>query len=305
MRTRRTTALLAILPAAALLLAGCSATSSDASTGSGKVDVVASTNVYGDIATKIGGDHIAVTSLISSSAQDPHSFEASAQDQLAVKKASVIIENGGGYDPFVDTLISSAGNSDRTVINVVKLSGLDPDGKTEGFNEHVFYDLPTISKLADELAKEFGKADSANAADFTKNAETFKSSLAKIEASAAAIKAAHNGEGAAITEPVPLYLMQSAGLVNKTPAEFSEAIEEGTDVSPAVLKETLDLFGSGTVSMLAYNEQTSGAETEQVQNAAKAAGVPVVPFTETLPDGKDYLSWMTDNVAAIAQALQK
>ncbi|MGG7465864.1 metal ABC transporter solute-binding protein, Zn/Mn family [Plantibacter sp. YIM 135347] len=331
MRTRSTTALLAIIPAAALVLAGC-ATTPAASSESGKVDVVASTNVYGDIASKIGGSDVSVTSLISSSAQDPHSFEASAQDQLAVKKADVVIENGGGYDPFIDTLVSAAGNDKTKVINVVDLSGLagddhadhdhadadhtdapadstesadDGHGHIEGFNEHVFYDLPTMAKLADELAKEFGAADSANADTFTKNAETFKASLTTIENAAAAIKTDHDGAGVAITEPVPLYLLQSAGLVNKTPAEFSEAIEEGTDVSPAVLKETLDLFGTGTVSLLAYNEQTSGAETEQVEKAATAAGVPVVSFTETLPDGKDYLSWMTSNVEAVAKALQK
>jgi zinc/manganese transport system substrate-binding protein len=57
------------------------------------------------------------------------------------------------------------------------------------------------------------------------------------------------------------------------------------------------------VKLLAYNEQTSGPETARVLAAAKAHGIPVVPVTETLPPGKAYLSWMTDNLTAIKQAL--
>ena len=90
---------------------------------------------------------------------------------------------------------------------------------------------------------------------------------------------------------------------NRTPEEFSEAIEEGGDVAPAVLQETLALFGSGQVAALVYNEQTTGAETEQVLAAAEAAGVAVVPVTETLPDGADYVSWMQGNIDDVAAAL--
>jgi zinc/manganese transport system substrate-binding protein len=106
-----------------------------------------------------------------------------------------------------------------------------------------------------------------------------------------------------MTEPVPLYMLQACGLDNKTPSEFSEAIEEGTDVSPAVLKQAEDLFNDKQVKLLAYNEQTSGPETEAVLKAAKANDIAVVPVTETLPAGKDYLSWMQSNLAAIQTAL--
>jgi zinc/manganese transport system substrate-binding protein len=103
---------------------------------------------------------------------------------------------------------------------------------------------------------------------------------------------------------VPVYLLAELGLDNVTPEEFSEAIEEGSDVPPLVLDETLRLFETGEVALLAYNEQTAGPETEQVRAAAEAAGIPVVSFTETLPDGADYLSWMTDNLEAVATALR-
>lgn len=97
----------------------------------------------------------------------------------------------------------------------------------------------------------------------------------------------------------------ASGLVDMTPTEFSEAIEEGDDVSPKVLQETLALFSGKQVEALVYNAQTSGPQTEKSEQAAKAAGIPVVPVTETLPSGKNYLTWMTGNVDALANALAK
>lgn len=292
---------IALTAAAALALTGCSAASSGSSADDGKVRVVASTNVYGDIASTIAGDAVEVTSIMDDPAQDPHSFEASAQNQLAISKADIVIENGGGYDDFVDTMLKAAPADKRTVLNVVDISGKKAtDGE---LNEHVWYDFPTVQKLADELVTTLSKVDPSQKSTFEANAKAFGQKLSALENREAELKTTHAGEGVAITEPVPLYLLEAIGLENKTPEAFSEAIEEGTDVSPAVLQDMLGVIGGGSVKLLAYNEQTSGPETEKVLAAAKQAGVPVVPVTETLPSGKDYIGWMNANVDAVAAAL--
>ncbi|MFI0942835.1 metal ABC transporter solute-binding protein, Zn/Mn family [Streptomyces sp. NPDC021020] len=310
----RSLALITGAGACLALLAGCGSSSdsgSDAPSGSAssapasaaKIPVVASTNVYGDIVGQIGGDKVDVTSIISDPDQDPHSYEANTRNQLTLSKAKVVIENGGGYDDFVDRMLGSSGSS-PDLINVVELSGKTAPKGGE-LNEHVWYDFPTVAKLADSIATALGKADSADAATFTANAEAFKTKLTALETREADIKKAHSGEGVGITEPVPLYLTEASGLVNKTPEEFSEAVEEGSDVSPKVLQDTLALYSGKQVRALVYNAQTSGPQTEKVKDAAAAAGIPVVPVTETLPDGKDYLGWMTANVDALANALGK
>ncbi|MGW0498385.1 metal ABC transporter solute-binding protein, Zn/Mn family [Streptomyces sp. NPDC003007] len=302
---------LALMTGASLaLLAGCGSsdsaadgTSTSDSSGSSKVTVVASTNVYGDIVEQIGGEHVDVTSIISNPDQDPHSYEADTQNQLALSKAKVVVENGGGYDDFVDRMLKSS-DSSAEVINAVKVSGRTaPEGGD--LNEHIWYDFPSVAKISDSIATALAKADPDHAATFTKNAETFKSKLTPLESKEAQIKKEHGGEGIGITEPVPLYLTEASGLVDRTPEEFSEAIEEGDDVSPKVLRETLALYSGKQVEALVYNAQTSGPQTEKVESAAKAAGIPVVPVTETLPKGENYLGWMTANVDALASALTK
>lgn len=302
MKSRTIATLLTIPIVTALALTGCSAGASG-DTSDGKISVVASTNVYGDIASTIAGDAVDVTALMDNPAQDPHSFEASAQNQLAVSKADIIIENGGGYDDFMDTLRKSAGDK-ATVLNVVDISGKKAETGAD-LNEHVWYDFPTIQTFTGKLVAALSKADPSQAATFTKNAAAFTADLTALEQRTADLKQKYQGEGAAITEPVPLYMLDAIGLVNKTPEAFSSAIEEGTDVSPSVLNEMLHLFSGNAVKVFAYNEQTSGPETEKVLAAAKSAGVPVVPVTETLPAGKDYISWMTGNLDAVAKALSE
>ncbi|KQR03362.1 ABC transporter substrate-binding protein [Arthrobacter sp. Leaf141] len=306
-----------------LLLAGCAAPQAATESAADGISVVASTNVYGDIAQAIGGDAVSVTAIINKTSQDPHSYEATAQDRLAVSKADLVIENGGGYDDFVTTLTKDSSLADGNILNAVDISGLDDHGDataeaTAGgaadaedhdhdhgaFNEHVWYSLPAMEKLADSIVARLTELDPGSAATFEANAASFKSAVEKLHGSLDALKGAGAGKQVAVTEPVPLYLLADAGLENATPEEYTAAIEEGTDVPPAVLKAATDLVSAKTVLLLAYNEQTEGPQTEALKKAAESAGVPVVDFNETLPEGKTYLQWMTDNVEKISKILE-
>ena len=299
-------ALALLVAGVALSVTACSSSSSTpaadaspaASTGT-PVAVLASTNVYGDIVKTIGGDAVAVTSVIDNPDKDPHEYEADAQTQLAVSKAQLVVQNGGGYDDFVDTMLA-ASSSKPALVNVVEVSGYDQEPAEGEFNEHMWYDFPTMEKLATRLSTDLAAVRPDQAATFQANAAAFTAELKKVQQGEADIKAKHAGEGVAITEPVPVYLLDAAGLVNKTPDEFSEAVEEDSDVAPAVLKDTLALFENKQVKLLAYNEQTTGPQTESVLKAAQQNNVAVVPVTETLPAGDTYLTWMQKNVDAVA-----
>jgi zinc/manganese transport system substrate-binding protein len=304
--------LVALVAVAAIGLVGCSTsptsspssspTPSLAASGAGLVSVVASTNVYGDIVKTIGGPAVAVTSIIDNPEKDPHEYEADARTQLALSKAQLVIENGGGYDDFMDTMLKSA-QTKPTVINVADVSARNQHPSDGEFNEHLWYDFPTVEKLAAQLVTELSAAAPGQAATFESNGKAFAAQLGQLQQDEAAIKAKHAGEGVAITEPVPLYLLEAAGLVNKTPETFSAAIEEDTDVPPAVLKETEDLFDTKQVKLLAYNQQTTGPQTEAVLAAAKRNNIRVVPVTETLPTDQSYLLWMQANLRAVSSAL--
>ncbi|MFE5835717.1 metal ABC transporter solute-binding protein, Zn/Mn family [Arthrobacter sp. NPDC056493] len=314
------TVLTAALAGFGLLLTGCGSPASESAgkATDGRIAVVTSTNVYGDIVEVVGGDKVNVAAIISRPSQDPHSYEANAQDRLKVSKAKLVVENGGGYDDFIHTLADDSNVPHENIISAVEVSGLAPesaatasahaqDGHSHDhgdFNEHVWYSFDAMTHLADAVAARLGALDAASADQFKANAAGFKSGLAKLESKISAMKTSHGGAGVAVTEPVPLYLLEAAGLVNRTPAEYTAAVEEGADVPPAVLRAATSTAAAKDTRFLAYNEQTEGPQTQAVKNAASASGTPVVNFTETLPDGKTYLEWMADNVDNISNALK-
>lgn len=331
---------LALASVAALSLAGCS-TAPAAGEGDGAaIAVTASTNVYGSVAAQIGGDRVDVTSIITSATQDPHSYEASARDRLAVQKADLVIENGGGYDGFIDTLLQDA--KDAHVITAVEFShdfpgneGHEDEGAAdessaaegaaegehdhehaegdegheghdhiEGFNEHVWFDPHTMIHVVEAIADELTELDPDGEAEFTANADEIVADLEGFESELETLKTAAAGANVIITEPVPGYLATAAGLTDVTPEGFAESVEEGSDVAPATLLATLDVVEDGDVRAVLTNAQTGGAETQRVEDAATAAGIPVVAFTELLPDGSSYSEWMRDAIQSLADALQ-
>ncbi|MFN3950385.1 metal ABC transporter solute-binding protein, Zn/Mn family [Microbacterium sp.] len=340
--TRRILAPVALGAASVLALAGCAGGAPSAgstSDATDKVTVVASTDVYGSIAEAVGGDFVDVQSIITSSSQDPHEYEASAQDQLTLKNAGLVIENGAGYDAFMESLVEASGTS-APVITAVEFNHDYPGAEShdeahsddaspspsesaddhdhdhaegeasgeghdhiEGFNEHVWYDPHTIEDLAKDIAEHLGELAPDHAADFTSNADAFVAEIAGLEDSLGQVEAKDAGAKVFVTEPVPVYLIEAAGLENATPAEFSESVEEGQDVPPATLLESLQLIDSGEIRLMIVNPQTGGAETTQVEDEAKAKNIPVIEFTETLPEGQTYISWMQSNITALSDAL--
>ncbi|NYF26614.1 MULTISPECIES: metal ABC transporter solute-binding protein, Zn/Mn family [unclassified Microbacterium] len=319
---------LTLASVAALTLAGCS-TPSAGEGDDGTITVVASTNVYGDIASTIGGDRVDVQSIITSASQDPHAYETTARDRLTVQKADLVIENGGGYDPFIDTLLQDA--KDPHVVTAVEYShdfpgneGHDDEGHTdeadhdhaegedgheghdhiEGFNEHVWFDPHTMIHVVEAIADELTELDPDGAKEFAANAATLTADLEGFETELATLKAEAPNVNVFITEPLPGYLAAAAGFTDITPEGFAESVEEGTDVAPAVLLEALNVIDSGQVTALLTNAQTGGSETQRVETAAKDAGVPVVAFTELLEDGSSYSEWMSDAIKSLAAAVQ-
>lgn len=100
------------------------------------------------------------------------------------------------------------------------------------------------------------------------------------------------------------YLLDAAKVTDATPKEFSEAVEQETDVPAATIEQVKQLVSGKKVKAVVNNAQTTTPVTEQVIGAAKAAGVAVVDVTETLPAGvTDYIAWMTSELDKLAGAL--
>lgn len=283
----------------ALALTACSG--SRPPSANDKPTVVASTDVWGSVAQAVAGDDADVRSIIRSGSADPHSYEASAADAAAVSDAALVVYNGGGYDAWVDDVLDR--RSTVPAVDAYSLLDAAAVGEPTPANEHVFYDLGTAKAVAAAIADRLSATDPAHADRYRVRAAEFGKKADAILTSEKAIATRHPGTAVVATEPVAHYLLRASGLTDKTPAGFTAATEQDTDPAPVDVAAMLDLITERRVAALIFNDQTLTAATDKVRKAADRAGIPVVTVTETLPAGKDYLSWQTDTVNRLAGAL--
>ncbi len=283
----------------AALLAGCGSSTS-ASSSSSTINAVGAENEYANVIEQIGGSYVKVTAIESNPNTDPHTFEASPSVAKAVSAARLLIENGVGYDTYMEKIESASPNSARKVINVQKLLGL-PESTP---NPHLWYKPQTMPAVAKALVSDLSTLQPAHAAYFQAHATKFDESLKPWYAAIAKFKAAYPNTPVATTEPVGDYMLEAAGTKNLTPFSLQADIMNGTDPAPQNVTLQNGLFSAHKVKVFVHNQQVTDSLTESFVQAAKRAGIPVVGVYETMPTpGYDYQSWMLAEVKAIEKAV--
>jgi zinc/manganese transport system substrate-binding protein len=286
--------------AIAIAMTACSAPVSDNSSSSGKIIyAVGAENEYSDVIEQIGGKYVSVNSIISNPSTDPHSYEANTKDASAVGKATLIVENGLGYDDFIDKLESSSPNSKRTVIDVSKALGY-----SEGTpNPHLWYKPDTMPKVAALIEKNLESQMPDQKEYFNNRLKTFDDSLEGWNNDLNKIAQDYNGVGVAVTEPVADYLLEAAHLNVKTPWGFQVSVMNGTDPSPQNVQIQENLLKNKEVKVLIYNQQAVNDATTTLIKLAKSNNIPIVGVYETMPPKYNYQKWMEEETNNILKAL--
>jgi zinc/manganese transport system substrate-binding protein len=247
---------------------------------------------------QLGGSHVAVTSILSDPNVDPHEYESNVQDGIAIQKAQLVVENGLGYDTWMDKLLSASPNSNRVVL----VAGDIADHKLPD-NPHVWYGINDMPTIAQAITNSLKKLDSADASAFDSNLAAFKQSLTTLRQKIIEINKKYAGTPVALTETIYLYQSIPEGLNVLTPFEFDKAIAEGNDPPANTVVEANNELTKKEAKILIYNVQTITPITTNLQNEAKGLNIPVVPVSETMPPGKTYQSWMMGQLNNLEQAL--
>ena len=228
---RRSTGLVAmevILAASSLGLAACSTSGSSTPASSGVIQAVGAENEYANVLQQIGGKYVSVSSILDNPGTDPHTFEASTSVAQEVSNATLVVQNGAGYDTFMNQIEAASPNVARKVIVAQHVLGL-PENTP---NPHLWYDPKTMPAVASAMATDLGELAPAHRAYFQSRLSSFDASLQPWLASIASFKANHSGTPVAVTEPVSDYLLQAMGADIVTPFPFQADIMSGVDPSP-------------------------------------------------------------------------
>jgi zinc/manganese transport system substrate-binding protein len=298
---RRWSVLSVLLPLAlGLAAAGCGSSASGSSGGNGTIVAVGAENEYANVIAQIGGRYVSASAIESNPNTDPHTFEASPSVAQTVSKARLIVQNGVGYDRYMNNIEAASPSSSRTVIDVQSLLGL-PDSTP---NPHLWYMPRTMPIVAQALVQSLSKIDPSHAAYFAANAKRFDASLQPWYAALSEFAARYPHTPVATTEPVGDYMLQAAGTVNLTPFTFQADVMNGVDPSPQDVTLQNGLFSGHRVKVFLYNQQVTDSLTQSFLAKAKQYGIPVVGVYETMPvPGYDYQSWMLAEVQALQRAL--
>ena len=268
------------------------------------IGVVASTNVWADIAARIGGQYVQVTSEVTDPAVDPRSFRPGAQEQVAVSAAELIVKNGGGYDDWMNSLVAS--NSSAALINAVDASVLvqiaAPPGRGPT-NSYIWFDLPTAGRVGQTIADRLSALRPGWAPYFQSTAAGFAADITRLTGELADIRNQYAGTPIALADPVAQYLTEAAGLVDKAPPQLGADIDQGRDVPDAVLADTLALIDTDQVAAVVFNSPSTAPAIDQIVGAAADRDIPVAGISATLPAGKDYVGWVDDAIANLADAI--
>jgi zinc/manganese transport system substrate-binding protein len=293
--------LVAMLLGIAVLVAGCGR-SGPAAAGSspGKVQVVAAENFWGSVAAQLGGEKVAVSSIIDNPNTDPHSYEPTATDGVRIARSQMAIVNGIGYDTWASKLLAANPSSSRAVLNIGNLLALG-----EGDNPHQWYSPESVQRVTERIVADYKRLDRKDSTYFDRQRKTFETvDLAEYDRLRTEIRSRYAGVPVGYSESIFAPLGESLGLKLMTPYSFAKAIAEGADVS-AHDKETVDRQAeTRAIKIWVYNSQNATPDVQRVNQLAREAHIPVTTITETLsPASATFQQWQSAQLKSLLAAL--
>lgn len=200
-----------------------------------KPRVVTSFSILADMTRAVGGEHIQLNNLVGPDS-DAHTYETTPDDARAVRQAQLVVENGLGFEPWLDRLVKST----ETRAQVIQAShgviprSLEEDGQTIP-DPHAWNNLANADIYVGNIAKALEKLDPANAADYRRNAEAYlkqahellayaKDKLGNLPADRRTLVTSHDAFGY-LGQAYGLTLLAPQGLSTEREASATEVAE--------------------------------------------------------------------------------
>src|SRR5439155_13301544 len=169
-----------------------------AANGRTRLEVVAAENFWGSIVKQLAGSRGSVSSVITNPNTDPHDYEPKPSDGRAIASARYVIENGIGYDTWVQKLLDASPDSSRRVLNVGDLLGVKAGG-----NPHQWYSPASVDRFVERVASDLETLDAKNAAYYEAQKAKFEATrLAEYHALIAAINQKYAGTPVGASESI-------------------------------------------------------------------------------------------------------
>lgn len=146
-----------------------------------KLKVVATFSIIGDFARNIGGDRIALTTLVGPNG-DAHVYELKPADAGAVAAASVVLVNGLQFEGFLQRLVDTNVKK-ANIIEVARGANvLREEGHSHGaYDPHAWHSIPNVLVYVKNIADAFCNADPSGCPSYRANAVAYSDKLKVLD----------------------------------------------------------------------------------------------------------------------------
>lgn len=299
-----------------------------------KVNVYTTVYPLSYVASRIGGEHAEVVNIVPTGVE-PHDFEPTAKDVVAMSGADVFIYNGSGLEAWVDQVVDGLDRTNVIVVNATEglpvveavdghETGHDGDHHEEesasGEHEteshghdhshgpvdpHVWLDPTLLKQQAEKVKEALVKADAAHQADFEKNYRQLAADLDALDQEFQAMAREVPRKEFVVSHAAFGYLANRYGLKQVAISGLSPADEP----SPAELRKLVEYVKERGIRHILFESLVSPdvAETIARETGARTAVLnPLEGLTEAeAKAGKDYLAIMRENLETLRKALSE
>lgn len=315
----------------ALFASGCGNTNIAGSVQeSGKLSVYTTIYPLYYVADRIGGEYVSIKNVVPAGVE-PHDYEPTAQDMVAISKANVLIYNGGGLEAWVEKAVKSLNQANLLAVNTTEgltlLASEEHDHHHEGdkghegesaghehehehehdhgeFDPHVWLDPTMLEKQAAQVKDAFVKADQAHKEQFEQNYKALVNDLNKLDQDFKTMVEQSPKKEILVSHKAFTYLAARYGLEQIA----ISGISPDDEPSPSELKNLVEKVKQKNIKYVMFETLTSPKVAEVIARETKAQTAILNPLegltTEEQTAGKDYISIMRENLEVLRQALR-
>ena len=287
-----------------LVIALLSSVAAAAPASAGRISVVASFYPLYEFARQVGGDRVTVRNLVPAGAE-PHDYELTPRDVIAVSETRVLIYNGAGLEPWVQKLLPQI---PRPVVKInasdgIQLMRIGAGESRRGIDPHVWLDPVLAQRQVDNILAGIVQADPSSRAAYEANAAAFKTKLGALHDRIQRTLAPCRKKVFITTHTTFGYFAARYALTQFAIAGVTPEAEP----SAAKIREILRIVRQHDIHVIYYETLVSPRVASAIAREVGARTLVLNPLEgltgAELRQGKDYLSVMDENVRSLAQGL--
>ncbi|WP_156647613.1 zinc ABC transporter substrate-binding protein [Methylobacterium sp. Leaf87] len=275
-----------------------------------RLRVVATFSILGDLVSQVGGERVAVTTLVKPDA-DAHGYAPAPSDARTLAAADLVVVNGLGLEGWIDRLIKASGAKAPVVVaskGIKPIEEADDHGHGHAHDHHAdphaWQSIANAKVYVATIRDGLAKRDPAHAAAYAARATAYlgeldalegevRATIAKIPPAQRRIITTHDAFG---------YFTAAYGLTFIAP----QGVSTDSEASPRDVARIVRQIRAEKIPAVFLETIADPRLMEQIARESGAAiGGKVYSDALSGPDGPapTYVAMMRNNLTAFARAL--